>query len=122
MVNLIRLMAAAGAGKDTAAICITTSLQEFRQDYFALPLYEALAAILGTTVSHLQKREVKDKPWPTLGVTPRRMLQTLGTDWGRDLIDMDIWLKLAAERQATFTTNYMWTLFQVQKRLNWQAQ
>ncbi|MAG56311.1 MAG: hypothetical protein CMJ83_08480 [Planctomycetes bacterium] len=28
--------------------------------------------------------------------------------------------KMAAERQAMFTSNYMWTLFQVQRRLGWK--
>ena len=29
--------------------------------------------------------------------------------------------RMAAERQSTFTTNYMWTGFQAQRRLNWKA-
>ena len=32
------------------------------------------------------------------GATPRRLLRTLGTDWGRDCIDPDIWVKTMAAR------------------------
>lgn len=28
-------------------------------------------------------------------VTPRRVMQTLGTDWGREAIDQDLWIKVA---------------------------
>jgi len=35
----------------------------------------------------------KQDPIPSLGgVTPRYMMQTLGTDWGRNMIDSDIWV------------------------------
>lgn len=35
---------------------------------------------------------------PDLGVTQRRMLQTLGTEWGRIHIHPDIWVKILAKR------------------------
>lgn len=36
----------------------------------------------------------KEAPEPQLGVSPRRMMQTLGTEWGREYIRADIWLLL----------------------------
>lgn len=42
---------------------------------------------------------LKEKPIATLGgVTVRRMLQTLGSDWGRNLIHPDLWLSVARRR------------------------
>jgi hypothetical protein len=40
-------------------------------------------------------RETKEKPNPIFGVSPRRMAQTLGTEWMRDTIHKDGWLLLA---------------------------
>lgn len=38
------------------------------------------------------------KAIPELGVTQRKMLQTLGTEWGRIHIHPDIWVKVLAKR------------------------
>jgi hypothetical protein len=35
----------------------------------------------------------KDEIIPEIGVSPRVMLQTLGTDWGRKMINEDLWLE-----------------------------
>ncbi len=41
----------------------------------------------------------KDTPIPELGRrTPRYLMQTLGTEWGRALVDPDLWTKLAVLR------------------------
>ena len=40
----------------------------------------------------------KEQVIPALGVSPRRLMQTLGTDWGRELIHPDIWLTMALQR------------------------
>jgi hypothetical protein len=39
----------------------------------------------------------KESPHKALGKSPRQMMQTLGTEWGRDCVDKDIWLKLGQE-------------------------
>ena len=36
----------------------------------------------------------------SFGVTPRHMMQTLGTEWGRHMIDGDIWVKAFARLNA----------------------
>ena len=38
---------------------------------------------------------LKDIPVKELGVTPRFMLVTLGSKWGRGMVDDDIWIKIA---------------------------
>jgi hypothetical protein len=42
-------------------------------------------------------RETKELPHPVFGVSPRRMAQTLGTEWMRNSVVSDGWLRLADE-------------------------
>ena len=39
----------------------------------------------------------KDRPIAALGRSPRYMLQTLGTDWARGMVNDDIWITLASQ-------------------------
>jgi hypothetical protein len=89
---LIGLAGAAGAGKDTVAEHLVNR-HGFVRMALADPLYEMLSHLTGLPAGHLMRRDVKEAPLGWLGVSPRRMLQTLGTEWGRGLIDDDIWIK-----------------------------
>jgi hypothetical protein len=40
----------------------------------------------------------KEESIPVIGVSMRHLLQTLGTEWGRKLIDSNIWLRAAGRR------------------------
>jgi hypothetical protein len=95
--KLIALTGPAGAGKTTAA-----RILELRHGYeataFAEPLYEALSCITGLHVDALAR--LKEQPIPWLGITPRQMLQTLGTEWGRQQVREDLWLRVAERRLA----------------------
>lgn len=63
---------------------------KYREQPFAGPLKRMLASI-GVDVSDLSK----NTPVPFLdgSVTPRIMMQTLGTEWGRSLMP-DLWLRV----------------------------
>ena len=39
--------------------------------------------------------DLRDAPIPELGVFMRPLLQTLGTDWGREVVGADVWVKAA---------------------------
>jgi hypothetical protein len=65
---------------------------------FADPLYDMISAMTGYPVSQLKDREFKEQVIPWLGKSPRQLLQTLGTDWGRDMVSRDVWLKIGARR------------------------
>jgi len=95
--KLIGIMGAAGSGKDTAAEYLAQVL-ELDHDSFAAPLYSGLSAILDVSIRSLKDREIKERTFPGLDKSPRQMLQTLGTEWGREMIDKDLWLKLASQR------------------------
>lgn len=60
---------------------------------FAAPMKKMLQVILG----HIQD-DKKEEILPEFGVSYRHMAQTLGTEWGRNLISPDLWVKLL-ERQ-----------------------
>lgn len=85
---LIGLCGAAGAGKNTVA-----DILGWRQTSFAAPLYRMLAAMTGMTVRQLQDRDAKERTIAWLGKSPRELLQSLGTEWGRQTVADDVWIR-----------------------------
>lgn len=95
---LIGICGAAGSGKDSIADTLVNDYGYIR-NRFADPLYEMVSAMSGYTVNQLQDRALKEKPISWLGgKTPRQLLQTLGTDWGRELICSDVWIRSVEKR------------------------
>lgn len=94
MPRVIGLTGRAGAGKGAAAEVLVNRFG-FVQIDFADPLYQCIEAITGIPRSVLKTdRTVKESPLARFGgVSPRRMLQTLGTEWGRDTIHPDLWVE-----------------------------
>ena len=45
--------------------------------------------------SVLRDRARKERDLPTVGRSPREMVQTLGTEWGRNTMRLDFWLLIA---------------------------
>lgn len=93
---LIGLCGPAGCGKDTLANKVLDH-DAYERYRFADPIKNMLRQF------HIQDdvwedRERKEVPIPWLGCSPRRMAQTLGTEWGRELIHPDIWVILAKGR------------------------
>lgn len=97
--TLMRLIGIAGqarAGKDTLCSYMLDNLDGiWLRSSFADPIKEMLRAI-GVDCSDDKKAVVSDD----YGVTPRHMMQTLGTEWGRHMIDSDIWVKAFARLNA----------------------
>jgi hypothetical protein len=58
---------------------------------FLLPFFGTKPSKLTSLVNCLYG-DAKDEPVEALGQTPRRMLQTLGTEWGRS-VHPDVWIK-----------------------------
>lgn len=93
---LVGVAGKAGAGKDTVSqfLCDLFRFQSFA---FAEPLKKALQAMLDLGDEHVNG-ELKECELPLLGVSPRRLMQTLGTEWGRDTVRQDFWLKVMERR------------------------
>jgi hypothetical protein len=87
----------ASSGKDTVArfLCET---QGFVQIAFADPMVAALKAMFALTDEDFLDRKRKETVIPWIGKSPRYLLQTLGTEWGRTLIDEGIWVCVALRK------------------------
>jgi hypothetical protein len=81
----------AGAGKDECGKYLIES-HGFTRISFATPIYKALEAM---GFGWPKTQEEKEALVPELGVSWRHMAQTLGTEWGRNMVHPDMWIILA---------------------------
>ena len=96
--TLIGLMGPAGAGKDTAADHLEDQ-HGFVRYAFADPMrtmLEAAFTSVGIDYAYIYERSLKEQPVPGIGYSYRQLAQTLGTEWGRNQLDPDLWLRFAA--------------------------
>lgn len=92
---VIGLCGYARSGKDTVADLLVKQ-HGFVKVRFADALKRGLAEMFGLTPAQLDGDE-KEVELPWLGVSPRHLMQTLGTEWGRTLVHPDVWV-LATQR------------------------
>lgn len=92
-----------GCGKTTLANLLEP--YEFETYSFADPLREMIAVLLRAIGYDAHKImrcfffDLKEVPIPELGgKTPRYLLQTIGTEWGRELVTPEIWTNIMATR------------------------
>lgn len=108
-----------GSGKDTVAEILKNEFSFLQKDSFAAPLKDSASQIFnwnremleGSTKESREWREQPDLFWSEqLGyeVTPRKMLQRIGTEVFRENLHKDIWvlslLRRAQQRSKTTTT------------------
>jgi hypothetical protein len=93
---IIGLAGPARCGKDTVAEYLVTDRNDWIHTSFAAPIRKFVADLLNITLDELE--EVKDDYYEPLATSPRIMMQTLGTEWGRQIINPDIWVILAMQR------------------------
>lgn len=94
--RLIGIAGKARSGKDTAAKYLLNKLGgNWSTASFADPMKAMLNAIDVDTSD-----EAKDLPSNQYGVSTRHMLQTLGTEWGRDGIGSNFWIDVFARSNA----------------------
>lgn len=102
----------AQSGKSTVAQHLA-SQHGFARHSFALPLKRMVIELM--TQAGLSEQQIghameagKEEPLPQpIGVSFRYLCQTLGTDWGRKLVNNELWVGLSinkalAEDRATF--------------------
>jgi hypothetical protein len=95
--RLIGITGSAGAGKDTIAQYLAEH-HHYHIYRFADPLKRAIEGMFNLRGSVWEDREAKERPLPWLGVSPRRLAQTLGTDWGRNMIHPELWVLIMEQR------------------------
>lgn len=110
--TLVGLVGRKGSGKDTAAVLLLE--QGFENIKFAGALKEMIRTLLAyqgadaETIERMIEGDLKEVPTDYLGGnTPRYAMQTLGTEWGRNLIGSEFWIGTAMRRakgkRAVFT-------------------
>ena len=100
MPSRIALCGLAGSGKSTAADYFV-SRHGFKRISYAAPIKRMIRALLIEAGAGLLETiemtdgKLKELPSPFLcGHSPRYALQTLGTEFGRDIIGPDIWRRI----------------------------
>ena len=92
MIKLVALTGAAGSGKSTVAKHLSNKRIPFVRTKFSGTLKKMLMQIPNVTTDMIEG-ELKEEPQELFGgKTPREVMQTLGTEWGRDSVYSKIWL------------------------------
>lgn len=92
---LIGLAGRARSGKDTAAQHLVNQ-HGFQSYAFADPMRDGLMHILNLSPCDFEGDQ-KEQPLPRLGRSPRELMQSLGTEWGRNSVHPELWLLLAEQ-------------------------
>lgn len=97
-----------GSGKSTAAGWITDNHTNVIQVSFASPIKNLTRRFLEdlmprkwpiSPAEYIRSRELREEPVPFAGgFTPRKLMQTLGTEWGRESLHPDIWVSIMAQK------------------------
>lgn len=90
---IVGLIGKARVGKDTVADYLKQHYL-FQQYAFADPFKTMLESVFGDKFRSGDREAVI--PW--LGKSPRQLMQTLGTEWGRELIHPQIWTLLGQKQ------------------------
>ena len=98
--KLIGLTGPAGSGKDTVGT-ILSSLHNFSKFSLADPIRFAIMGMFGTSYAEMNDRLLKESVIDWIGKSPRQLMQTLGTEWGRQHVASDIWLRIAERKIET---------------------
>lgn len=90
----------AGVGKSTAARYLTQEprLGRVKVLSFATPMKQMVATILPLGMNAFTQENKNNPEHGLCGKSPRRLLETLGTEWGKELIGRDIWLDIVANQ------------------------
>lgn len=98
--KLLAFCGLAGSGKSTAADHLV-SAHHFRRLRFAGPIKRMIRCLLVESGANLIEAvemvdgNQKESPTPLLGgKSPRFAMQTLGTEWGREIIAPDLWRRI----------------------------
>lgn len=94
--NLIAIAGQKGSGKDTIARYIQMLYPNtFSTIKFAAPIKAACITLFGYTPEQMEDEILKEIVDPVLGFSPRKAMQYMGTEFGRNMLNMNLWVLLA---------------------------
>jgi len=93
--RIIAITGYARSGKDTVTEMLIKIFAERGENWERLSLAAPLKEMLKVGLGLDDKDERAEELY---GCNYRKLAQTLGTEWGRDLICEDIWIRIAAQR------------------------
>lgn len=93
--HIIGITGKAGAGKDTIAHRLCEK-HGYAKVAFADPIRRGILAMFKINPMYFLP-SFKEETLPNIGKSPRELMQTLGTEWGRNLVHPDLWMILAKE-------------------------
>lgn len=97
--KLLGIAGPARSGKDTIGNYLKDT-KHFVGLAYATPMKSMISTLLNVSVEWIEAEENKECPVPGLNYSPRELLQTLGTDWGRNILGEDFWVDIVW-RQVT---------------------
>lgn len=115
---LIGIAGKARVGKNTLATFIEAQYGGY-QYAFADPMRAMLHAGLGIDFKQEFWRARKEAKIEALGKSPRELMQTLGTDWGRQLVHPDLWVILAMMRLSNTGPGMIVTDVRFENEAHW---
>ena len=89
---LIGLVGQKGVGKDTVADYLVKN-RGFQKLAFAGPLKSMCSAMYGVDIGLFHDTTLKEEKHPYWGISPRQMMQHVGTDIVRKHFGQDFWIK-----------------------------
>ena len=96
--KIIGITGVARSGKDTLADYLV-KLHGFIKLSFAAPIRAFVADVTDFPLATMEDGPEKEQPLDWLdGQTPRHLMQTVGTEWGRNMIDRDLWIKVVEQK------------------------
>lgn len=128
--EVIGIAGVARSGKTTVAR-IATERYGFTNYAFAEPVKRALIAMFQCDPDLFEDQRKKSTAMcnmvenlhsPLWGATPRRLMQTLGTDWGRDIISKELWIALADKARLNCVGPLLVTDVRFENEANWVRQ
>lgn len=94
MKKLIGIHGPLNGGKDTVAdYILAKSSNAFGRYAFAGPIKQACMIMFGFTKEQLEDRVLKEQVDEFWGFTPRKAMQLLGTEYGRNMLRKDVWIR-----------------------------
>jgi len=95
---IVGITGPAGSGKSTFARMLSEVSPDYVQTAFAESLKAMLRTLFGWTREEIEDPAFKAAEEPGLGVSRRHIMQTLGTDWGRNLVHQELWVQRGLAR------------------------